>query len=167
MASVGENKVFCPYCGAEMQDEDNVDYILGLEPERPLYWYRCTNKGCGSTSPTKDTWGEARTAAKKRHIEPNRVLMLDEMFSTKSCFVEWKDDFDVEQCRAVVNNVTDPETWKTEAVIRLYMVYGRVSTYPLDEYLRGFRCWLRIPTEDEKKAAKWLPEKKQEDDDDE
>lgn len=167
MASAGENKVFCPYCGAEMQDEDNVDYILGLEPESPLYWYRCTNKGCGSTSPTKDTWGEARTAAKKRHIEPNRVLMLDEMFSTKSCFVEWKDDFDVEQCRAVVNNVTDPETWKTDAVIRLYMVYGRVSTYPLDEYLRDFRCWLRIPTEDEKKAAKWLPEKKQEDDDDE
>lgn len=33
--------------------------------------------------------------------------------------------------------------------------------------LLPWRCWLRKPTEDEREAVKWLPEKKQEEDDDE
>lgn len=86
---------------------------------------------------------------------------------SKECFVEWHGEAcDIEECLVAVEEVINRE-WKTEKKIKVYTRSGDVWDYPLDEYLRGFRFWLRKPTEDEREAAKWLPEKKKDGDDDE
>lgn len=160
MANGGENKVFCPYCGAKMANCSDND------KEAPWYWYQCVNTECRSVSPKRKTEAEAYKAAMKRYEEPNRILLVDNI-SSKECFLEWHEcALDVEECLVAVEDVIDKE-WKREKKIKIYTRYGDVLEYSMDRYNRTFRCWLKNPTFDEKQAAKWLPEKKQEDDDNE
>lgn len=154
----------CPYCGAEMTLEDNEDVLFGLFGEEKMYWYQCNAPSCGIHSPACHTKAGAYKAAMKCHEEPNRVLTLYNICS-KECFVERHGEAcDIEECLVAVEEVIN-DKGKTEKKIKVYTKSWDVWNYPLDEYLRGFRCWLRKPTEDEREAAKWLPEKKEEDDD--
>lgn len=168
MASVGENKVFCPYCGAEMNIMNDAMSLFGIKNAIKLYWYKCSNKDCESESPAKETEEKAYKAAVKRYEEPNRILMIDEMTSAKRCFVEWKGTFDVEECgAAIVVSDINPETWKEEKKLKLYMKSGAIYNRDLSSYGVTVRCWKKNPTSDDYDNVEWLPEKKQEDDDDE
>lgn len=70
----------CPYCGAEMNLEDNEDVLFGLfADEEKMYWYQCNTPSCGIHSPAKHTKEGAYKATMKRRQEPNRVLTLDEL----------------------------------------------------------------------------------------
>lgn len=70
----------CPYCGAEMNLEDNEDVLFGLfADEEKMYWYQCNTPLCGIHSPTNHTKVGAYRAAMSRWQEPNRVLTLDEL----------------------------------------------------------------------------------------
>lgn len=84
MASGGENKVFCPYCGAKMANCSDND------KEAPWYWYQCVNTECRSVSPKRKTAAEAHKAAMKRAsrwISVEDALPAEDMcvigFSTK------------------------------------------------------------------------------------
>ena len=154
----------CPYCGAEMTLEDNEDVLFWIFGEEKMYWYQCNTPSCGIHSPACHTKAGAYKAAMKRHEEPNRVLTLYNICS-KECFVERHGEAcDIEECLVAVEEVINDEG-KTEKKIKVYTKSWDVWNYPMDEYLRGFRCWLRKPTENERKAAKWLPEKKKDGDD--
>lgn len=159
--------VSCPYCGSKMLLKTGIFDLLETDGNCVLrYWYKCTNAECESKSPTGRTAEEAYKAALKRGEEPNKILSLYNICS-KACFVEWHGEAcDIEECLVAVEEVINDKE-KTEKKIKVYTKSWDVWDYPLDEYLRGFRCWLRKPTEDERKAAKWLPEKKKDGDDDE
>lgn len=163
MASVGE-KVFCPYCGAKMQRIIGLSYEDNDEPA--WHWYRCSNQECESTSPAKRTVEEAHKAAVKRYEEPNRILLVDEMFSAKHCFVEWKGEFSAEECMAaIVVSDINPDTWEEGKKLKLYMADGLVYNCSLCSYGVTLRCWKKNPTSDDYDNVEWLPEKEQEDDD--
>lgn len=159
--------VSCPYCGAKMLLKTGILDLLETDGNCEIrYWYECTNEECRSESPTGKTAEEAYKAAVKRDEEPNKILSLYNICS-KECFVEWHGEAcDIAECLVAVEEVIN-DKWKTEKKIKVYTRSGDVWDYPLDEYLRGFRFWLRNPTEDEREAAKWLPEKKKDGDDDE
>lgn len=151
--------VFCPYCGAKMLLKNEIFNLQATNGNRARYWYRCRNEGCECDSPTRETAEEAYKAAVKRDEEPNKILSLYNICS-KECFVEWHgEECDIEECLVAVEEVINRE-WKTEKKIKVDTKSGDVWDYPLDEYLRGFRFWLRKPTENEREAAKWLPEEK-------
>lgn len=138
----------CPYCGSKMR------YKQGLVC-RALHWYECTNAECESESPARNTAEEAYKAALKRDEEPNKILSLYNICS-KECFVEWHGEAacDIEECLVAVEEVINRE-WKTEKKIKVYTRSGDVWDYPLDEYLRGFRFWLRKPTDEERENTPW------------
>lgn len=57
----------CPYCGAEMNLEDNEDVLFGLfADEEKMYWYQCNTPSCGIHSPANHTKEGAYKAATKR-----------------------------------------------------------------------------------------------------
>lgn len=152
--------VSCPYCGSKMLLKTGIFDLLETDGNCVLrYWYKCTNAKCESKSPTGRTPEEAYKAALKRDEEPNKILSLYNICS-KECFVEWHGEAcDIEECLVAVEEEIN-DKGKTEKKIKVYTKSWDVWDYPLDEYLRGFRFWLRKPTEDEREAAKWLPEKK-------
>lgn len=157
MASGGEKKVFCPYCGAWMANFSDND------KEAPWYWYQCKNTECRSISPKRKTAEEAYKKAMQRYTEPNRVLTVDNI-SSKECFVEWRGGMlEIEECLVAVEDVTNAE-WKTEKQIRIYTWDGGVWEYSPNAYNRTFRCWLKRPTFEELQAVKWLPYEEEDDD---
>lgn len=145
--------VFCPYCGAKMLLKNEIFNLQATDGNRARYWYRCRNEGCECDSPTRKTAEEAYKAAMKRRQEPNRVLTLEEL-QTYIGYAWYEGD------HKWYHSSFDYPVW---------IEYGRYN-YEGDLYdipdVEG-RFWLRKPTEDERKAAKWLPEKKKDGDDDE
>lgn len=146
----------CPYCGAEMRDENSVGFI-----DNPRYWYRCTNKACGITSPDKSTRWNAYRTAMTRYEEPNRVLTLDEVFVI-AC-----NDYNTEQetamyleCREDNEGyaiVTDVETDGSKILLEFSGIGGGCKLNEKD-YGRLWRCWRRKPTEKERENTPWEDE---------
>lgn len=62
-----ENTVFCPYCGAVMQDDS-----AGMQ-----HWFYCVN--CNASSPFAKTHEEAAEKAKKLYKPFQKPLTLDEL----------------------------------------------------------------------------------------
>lgn len=147
--------VSCPYCGAKMLLKTGILDLLATDVDCALrYWYECTNEECRSESPTGRTEEEAYKAAVKRDEEPNKILSLYNICS-KECFVEWHGEAcDIEECLVAVEEVINAE-WKKEKKIKVYTRSGDVWDCPLDEYLRGFRFWLRKPTPEEMANTPW------------
>lgn len=154
----------CPYCGAEMTLEDNEDVLFGLFGEEKMYWYQCNTPSCGIHSPANHTKAGAYKAAMKRHEEPNRVLTLEEVLKIANennnwrnhvCWLERNSNYPI--CPGCIDALEDG-----------YLTFYEVASeefdrYTAKEYGIEWRCWLRKPTDEERKKTPWEGEK---DDDD-
>lgn len=160
----------CPYCGAEMTLEDNEDVLFGLFGEEKMYWYQCNTPSCGIHSPATHTKvGAYRAAALARWQKPNRVLTLEEVLVTAydDCNTEQETVMYLE-CREEYEGyaiVTDMEADGDSNILLEFSGIGSGVKPNEKDYGSFWRCWLRKPTKDEREAAKWLPEKKEEGDD--
>ena len=158
----------CPYCGAEMSFEDNEDVLFGLFGEEKMYWYQCNAPSCGIHSPANHTKAGAYKAAMVRYEEPNRVLTLEEVLKIANennnwrnhvCWLERNSNYPI--CPGCIDALEDG-----------YLTFYEVASeefdrYTAKEYGIEWRCWLRMTTKEECEAVEWLPEKKEEGDDDE
>ena len=158
----------CPYCGDRMEICTSL-----ITPALDLIsaWCQCVT--CGSTSPRIEFPGDTANdeiierlqAVSSRHVEPkNRVLTLDEVRNTeKDAFdfmMHWLElKFEPHKCEG-------EET--TCAIFAVSMYFDDESddviyspAYVTDYYLfkkqygKKWRCWLRKPTEAERRETPW------------
>jgi hypothetical protein len=126
--------------------KNEIFNLQATDGNRARYWYRCRNEGCECDSPTRETAEEAYKAAMKRRQEPNRVLTLDEL-QTYIGYAWYEGD------HKWYHSSFDYPVWIENGK---YNYEGDLYDIPDVEG----RFWLRKPTEDEREAAKWLPEEK-------
>ena len=141
----------CPYCGDRMEI-----HIRSYATEQELFsaWYQCVT--CESASPRIDFIGNmSQTTIEKRlqavssrHVEPkNRVLTLEEL-KVYTGFL-WSENryrsFDYEGGPAFVEEGF------------MYAGDGDVDLRRdiSDTYGKNWRCWLRKPTEAERRETPW------------
>lgn len=128
------NKVYCPYCGAEMVLRDWQDIFFGKGN-----FYECV---CGAKSPIKVSPDTAHAAAMTRYVEPNRVLTWGELVERIKLYPVWLEDKTYPRCSEWVNPEEEPYTeWELEMAEQ---AYGKFV-----------RAWLRRPTEEERAEAGW------------
>lgn len=132
-----DDKVLCPYCGAEMRMLDGEVMLCGY------WWYLCDK--CISTTPQGESREEAKELALRRYQPENRVLALDEL----KAFCKANPDaaLVVELKRATPSIVKWVDVSEIAARLRLASFRGA--------YQKGWCCWLRKPTEEERKAVPW------------
>lgn len=158
----------CPYCGDRMK----IHILLHTtEPKFFSAWYQCVS--CKSTSPRfKFPISCATSEIKKAtlevalyRIEPkNRVLTLEEVRNTeKDAFdfmMHWLElKFEPHKCKG-------EETASAIFAVSMYfddesddVIYSPayVTDYYLlkNQYGKKWRCWLRKPTEAERRETPW------------
>lgn len=177
-----DDKVMCPYCGAEMRMLDGEVMLCGY------WWYLCDK--CISTTPQGESREEAKELALRRHQPENRVLTLKEAMVLLNAhngyspvwieFSWYEDDVcKVDDCELCEHN--DCPAHKTSLVHALaeleedkncpvfLNLKARAASakenriinahfMTNDEYGQesyGWRCWLRKPTDEERKAVPW------------
>ena len=139
----------CPYCGWEMQH--HFDYPMKY-CDVQFYCKHCnamspSARGCQtSTESVEKALEEAYEKAMKRYEEPNRVLTLEEL-QTYIGYAWYEGD------HKWYHSSFDYPVWIENGK---YNYEGDLYDIPDVEG----RFWLRKPTEDEREAAKWLPEEK-------
>lgn len=142
----------CPYCGAEMRDENSVGFI-----DNPRYWYRCTNKACGITSPDKSTWWNAYRTAMTRSETPNRVLTWEEVCA--ACDVpEWVllwREWNVKDAALYVEQICPAYELHNEDVVFVSPGDETEGRYNKAEYGKRLRCWICKPTMNEMANTPW------------
>lgn len=139
----------CPYCGDRMEICTSL-----LTPERDLIsaWYQCAT--CESTSPRIEFPGDAANdkiieqlqAVSSRRAEPkNRVLTLEEVKVYTGFLWKVYNGFDCEGAPAFVEKGF------------MYAGNGNVDLRQdiFDTYGKNWRCWLRKPTEAERRETPW------------
>lgn len=98
--------------------------------------------------------------------EQNRVLTLEEVLEIANennvrynhvCWLERNSNYPI--WPGCIDTLEDG-----------YLTFNEVAgeefdRYTAKEYGIEWRCWLRMPTEEEREAVEWLPEKKDGDDD--
>ena len=143
----------CPYCG------DRMEPRVSLTTERNLFsaWYQCVT--CESTSPRIEFSGgtpndkiiERLQAVSLRRVEPkNRVLTLEEVDAhceggadAAPLWVEFDGGANGWVLIAPVR-----ETRKMDFVSKLLATMGIL-------YGKEWRCWLRKPTDAERRETPW------------
>lgn len=147
----------CPYCGDRMEICTSL-----LTPEWDLIsaWYQCVT--CGSTSPRieflRDTandkiieWLQAvssRRAAPRRAEPKNHVLTLEEVVRSDAM---WYEDRTMQGTRVVILGYAQNEPGFTQLINYLGDKFYRRD----DAYNDFWRCWLRKPTETERRETPW------------
>lgn len=139
----------CPYCGDRM-----ALHVLPHTTEQEFFsaWYQCVT--CESTSPriefignTSQTKIEERLqAVSSRRAEPkNRVLTLEELKVYTGFLWKVYNGFDFEGAPAFVEKGF------------MYAGNGNVDLRQdiSDTYGKNWRCWLRKPTEAERRETPW------------
>lgn len=142
----------CPYCGDRM--EICTSQFI---PEWDLIsaWYQCVT--CKSTSPRIGFIGnmpqtnieERLQAMSSRRVEPkNRVLMLEEVVRSDAM---WYEDRTMQGTRVVILEYSQNEPGFTKLIDYLGDKFYRRD----DAYNDSWRCWLRKPTEAERRETPW------------
>lgn len=142
----------CPYCGDRMHI-----HVSLITPEWELLsaQYRCVT--CGSTSPriefpgdtANDEITERLQAAAMRRAEPkNRVLTLEEVVRSE---VMWYEQRTMQGVRVVILGYAQNELGFTQLINYLGDKFYRRD----DAYNDFWRCWLRKPTEAERRETPW------------
>lgn len=158
----------CPYCGAEMDLEDNEDMLFGLfADEEKMYWYQCNTPSCGIHSPANHTKEGAYKAAMKRRQEPNRVLTLEEVLEIARQneygynHVCWLEKVNV-RCISTPGFLGGYGI-HSEICVN-FEFYEVVTEYPdcvpAEEYGKTWRCWMRNPTEQQMMDTPWEEKQK-------
>jgi hypothetical protein len=142
----------CPYCGDRMEIHVRTHTT---EQEFFSAWYQCVT--CESTSPriefignTSQTKIEERLqAVSSRRVEPkNRVLTLEEVAKSE---VMWYDDRLRTRAQVVILGWGRCEPDFTKLVDRCGDEFYRKNA----SYNDFWRCWLRKPTEAERRETPW------------
>lgn len=154
----------CPYCGDKM----TLHFVLhGFD--RPIIsaWYQCVT--CDSTSPRIEFPASYATnkiegkmldvtlhRAKSESWEercPNRILEWQEVIAMAEAekqevvFVQWRDDYD---------DYARPNLTENGYIYFELLGEGKSAMFKAEDYNREFRCWPRMPTNEENgKAPKW------------
>nr|DAE21052.1 MAG TPA: transcription factor IIS-like protein [Siphoviridae sp. ct8LX107] len=142
----------CPYCGDRM-----AIHVLPHTTEQEFFsaWYQCVT--CESTSPRLEFIGntsqtkieERLQAVSSRRAEPkNRVLTLEEVAKSE---VMWYDDRLRTRARVVILGWGRCEPDFTKLVDRCGDEFYRKNA----SYNDFWRCWLRKPTEAERRETPW------------
>lgn len=142
----------CLYCGDRMEL-----HILPHTTEQEFFsaWYQCVT--CESTSPRIEFSGgtsnekiiERLQAVSSRRAEPkNRVLTLEEVAKSE---VMWYDDRLRTRARVVILGWGRCEPDFTKLVDRCGDEFYRKNA----SYNDFWRCWLRKPTEAERRETPW------------
>lgn len=133
----------CPYCGGEMKKRLLSDY-------KTLCFWLCPK--CNATSPSADTAEEAYTAAMQRWQEPNRMLTLEEVKEQRAVWLE--------------ENIGEPRPtiFYANGYLHHSVFMGGFGDsddvdsnvwYDDEDYGVDWRCWLRKPTQEERKNVPW------------
>lgn len=132
----------CPYCGSEMDHWYNL--AIGRQH------YVCPE--CYASSPTKGDELEAYTAAMQRWQEPNDYLVRAEVLDrckqgaeAQPLWVEFRRN-DQRSRWMVVD--TPPTVFGTDTVKNYFADM-------CEQYGILWRCWLRKPTQEERKNVPW------------
>ena len=148
----------CPYCGDRMHI-----HVSLITPEWELLsaQYRCVT--CGSTSPRIEFPGDTANdeiierlqAAAMRRVEPkNRVLTLEELkaYCTEGADATplWYDEKERNVSRWMVIDLPELSFGSTATVKRLVN-----SQFFEPTYGEKWRCWLRKPTDTERRETPW------------
>lgn len=149
--SCKKSPVICPYCGAEMNIMDDGTSLFGKNAIK-LYWYKCSNEDCEREGPTRETAEEAYKAAVALCEKKNRVLTLEEL-QAYTGYAWYEGD------HKWYHSSFDYPVWIEDGK---YNYEGNL--YDIPDEVTG-RFWLRKPTKEESEAVEWLPEKKEEGDD--
>lgn len=149
----------CPYCGGEMTLENNEDVLFGLFGDEKMYWYQCNTPSCGIHSPANHTKvGANRAADMALWQKPNRLLTLEEVLITAydDCTTEQENVMYLE-CREEYEGyaiVTDLEMDGSKILFEFSGIGGGSKQNEKD-YGSLWRCWLRKPTDEERKNTPW------------
>lgn len=144
-----DNKVLCPYCGAEMSvsiGEDEPDYNA---------WTVCTRNGCTAEGPlvtgyetSEEAEEAAIAAALRRYTPPIKPMPLEKVLATDAeVFMEANGDYGVWACRCFVY-------MHGKAVI-VHYIDSLDDIHRFADYGKTWRCWERKPTDEERRAAEW------------
>lgn len=139
----------CPYCGDRM-----ALHVLPHTTEQEFFsaWYQCVT--CESTSPRLEFIGNTSQAkieerlqdVSSRRAKPkNRVLTLEELKVYTGFLWKVYNGFDCEGAPAFVEKGF------------MYAGNGNVDLRQdiSDTYGKNWRCWLRKPTEAERRETPW------------
>ena len=130
------DKVLCPWCGSEMQ----------LNQQLFLSFYVC--RKCGAHGPVSIEGTELAYAATLRRYEPPvKPLTLEEVKPGVLKIDEWVE-FSNGYVRHIIPDVIDGE----------YLWDKNDCYYDLRTYGTDWRLWPRRPTEEEREAAGWEDE---------
>ena len=135
------DKVWCPYCGAEMVLRDWHDVFFGKGN-----FFECV---CGAKTPIKASPDAAHAAAMQRWQEPNRVLTLEEILALDpdgaTCVESRRGEIEAQLNSELRNEVAAViEDYGTDNARKMYGKYAR--------------AWLRRPTDEERAGAGWVDE---------
>lgn len=149
----------CPYCGDRMHI-----HVSLITPEWELLsaQYRCVT--CESTSPRIEFPGDTANdkiierlqAVSSHRAEPeNRVLTLEEIVKAG---VAWLEGKLLPVVPAIVYGEASDDANSYKACIAFTERCGEINDYPVYDYGKRWRCWLRKPTAEETKKTPWKEE---------
>ena len=141
------DKVYCPYCGEEMELDRSYKSMLASSVGG-MFWYSCD--ACGAEAPRCESEESAYSAAMARYVEPLKPLKLHEATgSDEPCvYLESRGYTPIKACDCVISaNFRD---------VDVMMINGRDPwVAPMSEYGKSWRCWARCPTDAEREAVAW------------
>lgn len=149
----------CPYCGDRMKIRVSlITSDWGLLSAQ----YKCMT--CESTSPRIEFPGdtpndkiiERLQAVSSRRAEPkNRVLTLEEIIKAGVVWLEGKPLPVVFVVPAIVYGEVSDDANSYKTCIAFTERCGEINDYPVDDYGKHWRCWLRKPTKEEMEGTPW------------
>lgn len=152
MSCRSDEKIVCPWCGAEMKRDWRQTIYGG--PARKV-WFKCEN--CRSISPIE--WGENYDVALKTATEyalrrntpilkPLNPMTLEEVKGASRAWIEvMAEGWDMQFVE--MDKRSGGVVYQTPGSEQLYGVL-------YDDYGKTWRCWESKPTEEERSTAGWL-----------
>ena len=150
----------CPYCGDRMEI-----HIRSYATEQELFsaWYQCVT--CESASPRIDFIGNmSQTTIEKRlqamssrRVEPkNRVLTLEEVRESNAVWLESSNGrLTSPPIPVLVYGEATDDCNSNMPCIALVDANANMVDYLVSDYNHNWRCWLRKPTEAERRGTLW------------
>lgn len=147
----------CPYCGDKME-------LMIVSPEcingTCTAWYQCVvcessspTSECPANSPRKEIIKKALALALRRAEPKNRVLTLEEIIKAGVVWLEGKP-LPI-MVPAIVYGEASDDANRYKTCIAFTERCGEINDYPVYDYGRRWRSWLRKPTKEEMEATPW------------
>lgn len=153
------DKPTCPYCGHEMAHHlgmlneqkggyDGYSECPECKARGPRVFIK-TGALCMTERNLRTAEHAILNAARCRYIKPARPMLLKDAAMLDLVYVEMKTESGQIQPVAAVyaDNHTHCKLWR--------IATERPYYFKIAQYGKTWRCWERVPTEEERKAAAW------------